>query len=624
MFRQALAGLAAQAPSDRPDQPMLLKLAQHLAIRFAMDSYERGEVRVNTVRQMLDRMAREIEGLRGILSTQEKRMAEAGMSVEPLSDVLDRQFWEGVPEATKHDVLSSPEAWCVPPRNVRQYVEERLKGGENNVAWDILSNYASCVNREDVDARRKTAIGLCELADLYSSAEGSLLRETIGLVGAQLSVQRDAELQSLASAAFVRLSQEAATRRRYTAMQQTLASLASVENQRPAFAQSLRPRISLENHLPEFIEDALRAEHIPDSLADLMRLMPGPATEHLTARFSRCGFREDCAVLIELARELGPDCISHLRERFHSDPATAAVETIGLLSRLDATTLEQGLPRRLGEWQRSLQDRAVRQLAAGGASDRGRLLLAVFDAIDPLIRPLALDEIGMSSDPSAVPHLIRLAEGGAPSTDGAYLRLKAIEALGRLRAPEAAPVLRRIVEAKQLWRWAHPSELRIVAAQALQKIDPDWMRDFLPRSGLDLAETSLAPLDPDPQSSCVRQRRYPRLRLARPLAAVTTNLRENCRLEIQIMNLNGGLATSERFLTPGTSLALKINPGLRPVCVEAFVRDARARATGFEIADIRLEDRGRLRRILVELGGSPLAASPEDRSRRRPGPLTKP
>src|SRR5262249_39208447 len=162
--------------------------------------------------------------------------------------------------------------------------------------------------------------------------------------------ERDPELQSLASAAFVRLSQEAATGRRYAAMEQTLASLESVENQRPAFAQSLRPRIGFENHLPEFIEDALRAERIPERLTDLMRLMPGPATEHLTARFSRSGFREDCAVLIELAREVGSDSISRLRERFHSEPATAAVETIGLLSQLDAATLEQGLPTRVGEW----------------------------------------------------------------------------------------------------------------------------------------------------------------------------------------------------------------------------------------------------------------------------------
>jgi len=41
--KQALAGLAAQAPNEKPDRPMLLKLAEHVAIRFALDSYERGE-----------------------------------------------------------------------------------------------------------------------------------------------------------------------------------------------------------------------------------------------------------------------------------------------------------------------------------------------------------------------------------------------------------------------------------------------------------------------------------------------------------------------------------------------------------------------------------------------------
>src|SRR5262249_39473942 len=45
-LQQALAGLAAQAPMDKPDKPMLLKLAEHVAIRFALDSYERGELRV--------------------------------------------------------------------------------------------------------------------------------------------------------------------------------------------------------------------------------------------------------------------------------------------------------------------------------------------------------------------------------------------------------------------------------------------------------------------------------------------------------------------------------------------------------------------------------------------------
>src|SRR5439155_13897228 len=68
-LQQALAGLAAQAPDGKPDKPMLLKLAEHVAIRFALDSYERGELRVNAVKQLLDRMNTEVEALRKILST---------------------------------------------------------------------------------------------------------------------------------------------------------------------------------------------------------------------------------------------------------------------------------------------------------------------------------------------------------------------------------------------------------------------------------------------------------------------------------------------------------------------------------------------------------------------------
>ena len=110
---------------------MLLRLAEHLAIRFALDRYERGEVRVNAVRQMLDRMSQEITGLRKILGAQEEKMVQAGMVVESQADALDRQFWAGVPESGKRAVLNSPEAWCVPPRNVRQYVQELQARGDD-------------------------------------------------------------------------------------------------------------------------------------------------------------------------------------------------------------------------------------------------------------------------------------------------------------------------------------------------------------------------------------------------------------------------------------------------------------------------------------------------------------
>src|SRR6266403_2891664 len=67
LLKQALASLAAQAPNTKPDESVIVQLAEHLAIRFALERFERGEVKVNAVRQMLDHMNQEIENLRKIL-----------------------------------------------------------------------------------------------------------------------------------------------------------------------------------------------------------------------------------------------------------------------------------------------------------------------------------------------------------------------------------------------------------------------------------------------------------------------------------------------------------------------------------------------------------------------------
>ena len=40
-LKQALAALAAQAPDAKPDESVLVQLAEHLAIRFAIERRER-------------------------------------------------------------------------------------------------------------------------------------------------------------------------------------------------------------------------------------------------------------------------------------------------------------------------------------------------------------------------------------------------------------------------------------------------------------------------------------------------------------------------------------------------------------------------------------------------------
>src|SRR5207245_1054186 len=168
-----------------------------------------------------------------------------------------------------------------PPRNARLFVEDLVRHNKLKTAHEILVNYVSCISSSNVDARRATAMGLADLADLYASGDGGVLMDSIRRVGTQMAGERVPDLQPMVGAAYVRLCQEAATRRFYPAMQQALASLNTIEAQRPGSTQALRPRIGVEERVPEFLEDALRTGKIPDGLIDLLHLMPRVSVHHL-------------------------------------------------------------------------------------------------------------------------------------------------------------------------------------------------------------------------------------------------------------------------------------------------------------------------------------------------------
>jgi hypothetical protein len=592
-LQQALAGLAAQAPMDKPDKPMLLKLAEHVAIRFALDSYERGELRVNAVKQLLDRMNAEIEALRKIMGQQEETMASAGIQVQSYTELLDQEFWVQVPEENKKEVLTSDEAWCVPPRNVRAFLEEMLRRGELKTVNEILTKYAACVALEAPEARRTTAIGLADLAEFYGSGDGSALIDVIQRLGNQLSVEREGDLQTLVGAAFVRMSQEAGSKRFYPAMQQALASLDSVEAVRPGSTNNLRQRIGVDERVPEFIEDTMRTGQIPDGLLDILGLMPKGTLHYVTTRFANCGFREDCELLGQIVGGLGEDAVQRLVETLETAPATEATEVIGLLTQLAPDAVERVLPTRLAQWPRASHDRAIRQLSS---------------------TPLAIDEMGMSGRPECITKIADLVQ--EDSMPG-FARIKAIEAAGRLRATAASSALQKILETKQVWRWAYHSELRIAAAQALQKIEPTMAMEKIAASGLDRKELVLEPTDPEPNAPVIRQRRYARLKLTRHVPAVTTNLRENMRLSIAELNMGGGIGAADRHLAPGSLLTLKLSHGVRNIRAQAIVRGARPQAMAFEIVDMDLDERARLRKLLLELGGLPQPAQVTNRSRRQ-------
>jgi hypothetical protein len=601
-LRQALAAVATQPLPTNSKNPKLLRLAEHLAMRFALESYERGDVKANAVHQLIGRMSVEIENLRRILGTLDPKPGGAGGNGQSTADLLDLQFWTVVPETSRRSVLASPDAWCIPARYVRQYAGQLFQRGDEKTAFAVLQSYASCIQSREMEARRQTAIGLSDLADVYASSEGRSLVPAIQAAGAQISLEGDDHLQALISGTFVRLAQEASSRRNFPAVIQALDSLDRVERHRPALAQNLRPRIGLDKSVPEFLDDALREHDFPTGLEAFLNRVPRIAAGQLVSRFNRASNYSEMQRLVEMTASVGNETVGSLQETLRSGAANDAAEATGLLSRVDAASLERWLPERLPDWPRQTQDRVVRLLAMGSAPQRGQLLAKLLRLLDPVLVPLAIDEIGLSQDAGCVPALLGLAGAKAENSPGSLVRLKAVEALGRLRARESVDLLREIAGGRYMFHWTHPLELRLAAVQSLTKIHSNSSRELVIRSGFSAHELSMAPLDPLPNAKYSRLRRYPRVRMAQNVQAVATAGQDTCLLEIRALSLSGGIAAGERHLPTGTLASMKIGSSLRPIRAQVLMRDARSQGFGFEFADMDLEERARLRKLLLENG----------------------
>ncbi len=597
VLQTALAQMATQVPAQS-DPNLLLKIAEHLAIQFALERYEKGEVRVNAVRELLDRMGNEIETLRKVLREHEEKMGRAGLMVESYAEVLDRQFWAAVPENGKRAVLLSPDAWCIPPRNIRDYVKQLLDRRDLKTASAILDTYSSSIKSADLEARRRTAMGLSELAELYAQAGPELLRNAIQRTGEQLQSEPGLEAQSLLSATLVRLTQEAATRSDFLAISQALDCTDRLAKHRAELGTDVRRRIAVESRMHKFISEVLFEPDIPAGFVDMLRREARAAADELAAQYSRCNRRESSDRLVELARGVGPEAVERLVELLRSHPASKAVACIGLLSHLDAGAVRALLPDRLPQWGRSFHDAVVHQIGMGAVEERGPLLLELLDLFDPSILPAVTDEIGVTSDPLATVRLLRLAQGDLPPDASPYVQVKAIEALSRLHDTHAAPLLHELLGARRLLGWKYPRELRIVAAQALTKLEPGFLVPA--RSGLTPLELKLAPLDPDPSGDWVRQRRYFRIATERAMPAFLQTSRGRCGVRINTLSLGGGKGEREGRVNPGTEATLNLQIGMRNLSSRVLVRDAGDDDMAFEIIHIGLDDRLRLRRLLVE------------------------
>jgi hypothetical protein len=599
-LQHLLQKLVSDDPQKASDTPLLMKAAEHMAIQFALERFQRGDIKVNAVHQMLESMSRQMETLRKILRLQEEKMGKAGILVESHADILDRMFWAEVPDEGKKTVLLSNDAHCVPPRNIRQFAEVLIERNDKDTVVRILSNYVGYLSSKEIDPRRKTAIGLSQLADLFAVPGINM----VGIVALRLAKaigrETDPELQNMLAAAFVRISAEATQQRQYDAIKHVCGAMNHITKRRPVLAAELRTRIGVENRLPEIIDNAISMPEFPAELISVLRRTGAATVEHLAERFTRCVRREECDHMVDLARELGPFAIAQMRETLRVGPERPATAVVGLLSRLSPSILLEFLPMRLKGWTRFYHDLVVRHVAYGAAVDRGRTLLELLEHLDPFVLPQTLDEIGMSGDLSTVAPLMAMASDGPAEGRSALLQAKAVEALGRLRATEAVTLLRGLLEAKKMWKWANHRELRIACAQALAKIDPRFASQIMSEAGLTSSELAVAPLDLAPASPWVRQRRYERVVLQKALPAVISNAWGKSRILVRELSLGSGVGTKEDNLRIGSEANLDISIGVRHIRGYVLLRRARMAEVGFELVDTDLDSRYRLRTVLVE------------------------
>ena len=599
VLRKVMLALPVVGEDEGLGSDTLKRLAERLAIRYALQQYERGNVKVNAVHDMMERMGKEIDSLRGVLEAHENRMNRAGLVVESYADILDRKFWATVPEAGKKSVLLSPDMWCVPPRNVRQYVEELITRGDTETANHILQNCLRQLGNTELEARRKTANAISELADMFGKLGNDLLVEAVRQVGMRVCSEAQLEMQTLLGAAYVRLTQEAAQLRDYPAVFQSMLTLERLHEYRPRTAQEVRPRVTMDNRLRGFISEAIHEPVIPEGLISVLSRTPQFSAQELALQFGQCSLRSDANRVVEMASAVGSGLIECLTGTLRTGHAGEVSGSAGLLSRLKPGVVDEILPGRIGSFSRPQQDGIVRALSAAGSPQRGTLLLQILDHLDPLVLPETLDEIGFSDDTIAAGKLMELAAGEGLAKDRPLVRIKAIEALGRLNASEATSLLAEILSQRGLFGSRRSRELQLTAARALASFDPERLQSLCSNGGFTAQELAVGALS-HADSEFVRQRRYPRVEPAKALTALAITQKGKCAVAVQRLSLGGGLMNADQRLPRGGEAVLEWQMGLHRLRTHVLLRQLASREVAFEVLDIDLDARSRLRRMVVD------------------------
>ncbi len=588
------------------------RLAERLAMEFVREELRSGRADAKELRSLMEKVVSEL-GAHGEPAGV-RRTGGAWKTREAQTEELMARCWRewlAEPDADfVQEVLRGREIWCVLAEPLREFLERQASAGSEPATRNsraLLLNYARCLESEQFTARRTAAAGLSEMGALVETLwPAEMPAELARAVERALATETTPEVAGLLSAVADRLSRLAIRREDYSELER----IVEVLERRPRGAQfahlgSLAKKIFEEDRWQGLVMASLAHRPLHPALPRLLARDPEKLLDDFSVMLAGNGGPGGAAAnsdqkgadalpaMARLLKAVGEPATSALVARVFDPRTPRSTSAAKSLIATHPERLLEVLPRALSGWDWNLQDMAVGELVRCGTPGCARAFLEALPNAHVLVVPMMLDEIGMARETGAVPALVEIAAGRNERMRDVYVRIKAVEALGRMQARESADLLRTILREKNGLTHVEPAGLRAAAEEALGLIEnrPSSARVRTAQDAL--AKASLARSRP---------RRYIRIPLETPLTARIDGP-QAASARVKTISLGGAFLESSRRFQIGDSLDLEIRTGLRGIRSTAVVRNLEGRGGGIEFVHMKQDEREKLRKLVNKLLG---------------------
>ncbi len=522
-------------------------------------------------------------------------------AAESYREKLVTRFWLELPPREKSLVLRGPDLWSVPMLALRQTLGNLADAGADaprREARHIVLNYARRLEHEDPRARQAVAAGLNEFLPIIESLWPNQLPEDLSKAAlAALQIEREPQTATALATFIESLGHIAVVRGDYASFEAVLTALEQpTRDFDHANLSALAKRLFAQERVFLLVDAGLAHRALDPVLPRLLVRDPDKLLDRLTFLLGEARGGSLLPAMARLIRTIGVPVLTILETRLYEARPQRVTAAIKLLAAADPDRLLRGLTRALASWEWNMQDLAISELSRPTNAPNAQTAAFVFSSVlinaHPLVVPMMIDQIGLSGERSAIPQLMEIASGEHTTLRDQFARIKAIEALGRLRAMESMQLLHLLAERRSGIAFAEPSGLRAAAQDALALIE-DRPTSASVRATFDAPNTH-TPLYAVP-------RRYTRVPLDSPLRAQVSAKAAGASLaQVKTISLGGAYLESSKALSVGESVQLEVRSGLgKKIHCTAIVRNSTPGGNGVEFVHMNDEDRNKLRKLVL-------------------------